>query len=209
LAVVDESGTTVGWVHGDYLSTNAPAARRSAPPVAEVPARSMEDMEADFVTMARANGEAAAMATEVESPAGGEMELIRGAWKPKNPDPAAQRRDANPPSGDDPDLEHWTGAVEGVVPADLPRVTLRMFEDVEAGQPLGTAVYWRPSGACTYSLEVIQEEGDWIRTAQAAESPQQCAAQGEIWFMIRGSNMTAIWHRLDGRRWFTSRLRLN
>ncbi|MCK5484457.1 MAG: hypothetical protein KAJ13_12160, partial [Gemmatimonadetes bacterium] len=102
----------------------------------------------------------------------------------------------------------WSGGVDGAAPRDLPRVTIRLYEDVEVGKSIGTAVYWHQAGACTYALELREQVGDWMRTGQMAEA-SECAPQGEIWFYVGETDLTAIWHRLDGSEWFSSRLSLD
>ena len=83
-----------------------------------------------------------------------------------------------------------------------------MFEDVEVGQRMGTVVYWHRAGACSYGLQLHEQIGDWIRTEQVPEA-SECAPLGEIWFFIAETDLTALWHRLDGSQWFSSRLSLD
>ena len=171
----------------------------------------------DFATFARANQPAArgleravtdGPAPGVEDDSGGENDLIRGAWKPKNPDPGAARQGTAGSSNSRTDLEHWSGGVDGVPPPDLPRVSVRLYEDVVVGQPIGTAVYWHEAGACSYALQLREQIGDWMRTEQVREA-SECALLGEIWFLVDETDLTALWHRLDGSQWFSSRLSLD
>lgn len=204
LAMVGDDGRQVGWLHRDYLSDTPPSSASS--PAAGTPER---EAPVDFETFARANPppaspSAAPPAADGESER--ELELIRGAWKPKNPDPFDRARDATGSAGAKSELEHWSGEVVGQVPDDLPRVTIRLFQDVEPGRPIGAAAYWGDTASCSYRLELREQVQDWIRTEQVAET-SGCAPQGEVWFLVTETSMTAIWHRLDGSRWFTSRLR--
>ena len=168
----------------------------------------------DFATFARANQPAEpgpdGAVTDGSSPvaSGDEPELIRGAWKPKNPDPAASGQETAGASNSGVDLEHWSGGVDGAPPPDLPRVSIRLHEDVVVGQPMGTAVYWHEAGACSYALQLREQIGAWMRTQQVPEAPE-CAPLGEIWFLVGGTDLTALWHRLDGSEWFSSRLSLD
>lgn len=167
----------------------------------------------DFGTFARANQPAVRQtgagtdgtSSGVEDDTDGESELIRGAWKPKNPDPGAARRETAEASNSRADLEHWSGGVDGAPPPDLPRVSIRLYEDVAVGQPMGTAVYWHEAGACSYALQLLEQIGDWMRTEQVSEA-SECALLGEIWFLVDETDLTALWHRLDGSQWFSSRL---
>ena len=168
----------------------------------------------DFATFARANQPAergpGGAVTDGPPPdaSGGESELIRGAWKPKNPDPGALRQETTGSSNSGADLEHWSGGVDGAPPPDLPRVSIRLYDDVAVGQPMGTAVYWHEVGACSYTLQLHEQIGDWMRTEQVPEAPE-CAPLGEIWFLVGETDLTALWHRLDGSEWFSSRLSLD
>lgn len=100
-------------------------------------------------------------------------------------------------------LERLSGDVAGQLPEDLPRVTVRLFEDVEPGEPVGSVVYWYEGGACTYGLELLERADGLMKTAQVSESPS-CDPLGEIWFVDGETAMTAIWHRPDGSQWFSS-----
>ena len=171
----------------------------------------------DFATFARANqpaerGSERAVtdvpAPGVEDDSGGENDLIRGAWKPKNPDPGASRQGTAGSSNSRTDLEHWSGGVDGAPPPDLPRVSIRLYEDVVVGQPMGKAVYWHEAGACSYALQLREQIGDWMRTEQVREA-SECDPLGEIWFLVDETDLTALWHRLDGSQWFSSRLSLD
>jgi hypothetical protein len=140
--------------------------------------------------------------------------LIRGAWKPLNPDPrrlgdrAVRDKQLVESLGLCPRLEHWTGTVAGETPHDLPRITVRLYDDATVEEEIGAVIYWQDSGACSYTLE-LREEGDgWLRVDQVTESPE-CAPQGEIWVTIGVDLMLATWHRPDGSEWFTSELRLD
>lgn len=124
---------------------------------------------------------------------------------PKYADPASRRRELAGSSDPGPDLEHWSGAAEGAIPADLPRVTIRLFEDVEVGQPMGAAVYWHEAGTCTYTLE-LREQADSAMRAEQIPQSSECAPQGELWFVTGETDMTVVWHRADGSQWFSSRL---
>jgi len=168
----------------------------------------------DFATFARANQPAErgpdGAVTDGPSPdaSDGEPELIRGAWKPKNLDPGALRQETTGSPNSGADLEHWSGGIDGAPPPDLPRVSIRLYEDVVVGQPMGTAVYWHEAGACSYALQLREQIGDWMRTQQVPEAPE-CAPLGEIWFLVGETDLTALWHRLDGSEWFSSRLSLD
>jgi hypothetical protein len=171
----------------------------------------------DFATFARANQAAErgpeGAVTDGPAPGAGddgaaELELIRGAWKPKNPDPGASRRGTAEAANSGVGLEHWSGGVDGAPPPDLPRVSIRLFEDAEEGQRLGTVVYWHAAGACSYGLQLHEQIGDWMRTEHVPEA-SECAPLGEIWFFVGETDLTALWHRLDGSQWFSSRLRLD
>jgi hypothetical protein len=214
LAVVSDDGRAIGWLHGDYVGDRAPGSPSSSSDVARRAQQPVVDTALDFTAFARSHQagdgqmglENTSLATENSTQ---DLELIRGAWKPKNPDPFKRE---NPQDGAgaglNPDLDRWSGAVDGAAPRDLPRVTVRLYDDAVAGQAIGTAVYWHPAGACTYSLELQERVGDWLRTEQIEES-SGCAPQGEIWFFAGETEMTAIWHRPDGSQWFSSRLRMN
>jgi curved DNA-binding protein CbpA len=157
------------------------------------------------------SGQGAPTSSNVEAAgdeSSGDLELIRGAWKPKYADPTSRRRETAASSDPGPDLEHWSGAVEGVLPTDLPRVTIRLYEDVEVGKPIGAAVYWHEAGTCTYTLELREQVESGMRADQISQS-SECAPQGEIWFVTGEDDMTVVWHRADGSRWFSSRLRID
>jgi hypothetical protein len=106
------------------------------------------------------------------------------------------------------DLERLSGGVAGQLPADIPRVTVRLSEEVEVGAPVGSVVYWYESGACTYALELLERADGLMKTAQVPES-SSCDTLGDIWFVDGETAMTVIWHRLDGSQWFSSYLTLD
>ncbi len=212
MAVVTDDGRRVGWLHGDYLSDAARTPTSSSPAEGDRDQAPFSNPVVDFATFARANQSGGSQperaATGGESKSAGELELIRGAWKPKNPDPRSRGEELADTSNPGSDLERWSGGVDGAPPRDLPRVTIRLYEDVDVGKSIGTAVYWHQAGACTYALELREQVGDWMRTEQKAEA-SECAPQGEIWFHVGETDLTAIWHRLDGSEWFSSRLSLD
>jgi uncharacterized protein YgiM (DUF1202 family) len=215
LPVVADDGREAGWLHSGYLSDTAPASTSSLSIADDRNQPAVVSPEMDFATFVRAqqSGEEqpeGAGSETSEPDAGSEttrgLELIRGAWKPKNPNPFD--RDGDGARAPDSGLDRWSGAVEGVAPSDLPRVTVRLYEDVVVGQPIGGAVYWHQAGACTYVLELQEQIGEWMRTEQIAES-SECGPQGEIWLFAGESDMTAIWYRPDGSQWFSSRLKMD
>ena len=220
----EDPSTSTSETQADAADSNrgSDAVANAAPESAASPRTRAERTETsppthivDFATFVRANQPAereAQVSNEAPSSGpgddgGGELELIRGAWKPKNPDPGASRRGAAGSANPGADLEHWSGGVDGFAPADLPRVSIRLFEDVEVGQRMGTVVYWHEAGACSYGLQLQEQIGDWVRTEQVPEA-SECAPLGEIWFFVGETNLTALWHRLDGSQWFSSRLSL-
>jgi curved DNA-binding protein CbpA len=201
----------------DAVTYSAPASAASPRSQADRSQTPPPTRVIDFATFARANQAAErrpeGAVTDGPTPRAGddgvgEAELIRGAWKPKNPDPVASRRGTAESANSKADLEHWSGAVDGSPPPDLPRVSIRLFEDVEVGERMGTVVYWHEAGACSYGLHLHEQIGDWIRTEQVPEA-SECAPLGEIWFFVGETNLTALWHRLDGSQWFSSRLNLD
>lgn len=217
LALSSPSSSTSGAGGPGPGTRNARSRAPSAAPGGRDPGRPGADAETetDFATFAALNSASSGQGAPDPSTAaaagagsGAELDLIRGAWKPKYADPASLRRETAGSSETGPDLEHWSGAAEGAMPADLPRVTIRLYEDVEAGQPLGAAVYWHETGACTYTLELREQAERAMRVGQIAQSPE-CAAQGELWLVTGETDMTVIWHRADGSRWFSSRLGLD
>lgn len=213
LPLVADDGREAGWLHGDYLSDTAPASTSSPSGADDRNQPTVASPEMDFASFVRAqqSGEvqpegAGSETSDAESDTSRALELIRGAWKPKNPDPFD--RDGGDAGAPDSGLDRWSGAVEGAAPGDLPRVTVRLYEDVVVGQPIGGAVYWHQAGACTYVLELREQIGEWMRTEQIAES-SECGPQGEIWLFAGESDMTAIWYRPDGSEWFSSQLKMD
>lgn len=212
-----QAGVADSNSRSDAVEYSAPASASSSRRAADRSQSPPPTQVIDFGTFARAN-QAAERRPEGAGTGGspansgdegeGELELIRGAWKPKNPDPGASRRGAAESANSGTDLEHWSGAVDGSPPPDLPRVSIRLFEDVEVGERMGTVVYWHEAGACSYGLQLHEQLGDWIRSEQVPEA-SECAPLGEIWFFVGETNLTALWHRLDGSQWFSSRLNLD
>lgn len=90
-------------------------------------------------------------------------------------------------------------------PADVPRVTVRLYEDAGVGEPVGSVVYWHEEGACTYALQLLERSGPVQKVAQVPEE-DSCEPLGEIWITGSETEMTAVWYRADGSYWFQSHL---
>ena len=134
-------------------------------------------------------------------------ELIDGIWRPAgspgrwNDHPIPVLPEEASPQ----DVEHWVGAVEGVLPADLPKVTVRLYDRPTDEAEIGVVIYWFPQGPCSYVLERYELGDPWWRSRQVAESPE-CGGMGDLWLRSTETEIETIWFRPDGSLWFTSRL---
>jgi len=108
-------------------------------------------------------------------------------------------------------LEISTDKVDSEIPSPAAGVLVEILaqegETIEVGKPIGAAVYWHEAGTCTYTLELREQVESGMRADQISQS-SECAPQGEIWFVTGEDDMTVVWHRADGSRWFSSRLRI-
>jgi hypothetical protein len=133
------------------------------------------------------------------SPKPDDSGLIRGAWKPLNPD----REQVT--ATDESELEYWSGEVVADDGTDLPRVTVRLYEKREIGSHMGSTVYWSDSGTCVYSLELRDISGDTMMIEQVAQD-RACSERGRISFTTLGEVMLGQWYHPDGTTWFSARL---